>query len=216
MIRSRFPDIVYTAPDELPHAESALQVFRNHLLQVFSTPACIAVSQGTALQVCLTHYALFNREMINSPAAQHTGGFAPVDHPVRMFPVMLFIQVFSVIVSCDLYEIRTSLPAFPRHVIASERNRSVRFRIMGTHLVHQHPADFGSAKVCMHIVNFISDRPHHNTRMNTVTPYPCGYIVLPAGREKASIIVFRLGTLPHIKCFIIYKDPEFIAQIQQL
>ena len=126
------------------------------------------------------------------------------------------IVFFPIIVSGHLHNVSTALSAFPGHIVASESNYRIFMRIMTANLLHKHPADFRTAYVCMHIIDLISDGPHNHTGMASVSPYPGGNILLLAPGEKTGIIVLRFCSFPHIKGFINNKNPQLIAEIQQL
>ena len=68
MVRGGLPDIVNSAPDKLPHTVRAVEIINDHMPEIRSPPACIAVSECGALQVGLAHDRLFNRKVINAAA----------------------------------------------------------------------------------------------------------------------------------------------------
>ena len=54
-----------------------------------------------------------------------------------------------------------------------------------------------------------------NQYLAAVPADPPGDIFLFTGWEKAGIIIGCFWPFPHVKGFIVHKDPEFIAKIQQ-
>ena len=132
--------------------------------------------------------------------------------------MMLFIQLLAVIISDRFDKFRTSLSAFPGHIIASERRESMPQRIMQANLFRQHGGDFRSPLIGVNIIDFIADRPHDYAGMSAVPSDPGSNVMLIPLRKETGIIIF--GYSIHLALFSsiwhIYKDNDYhIFQLQQ-
>ena len=139
--------------------------------------------------------------MVDSPAGQDTAGLTAVNDPVRMLTVVFGIQVFPVIVSGGFYDIGTTLPAFPGHIVAPECNSCMAGRIVKFDLILQHPGNFSSTEIGIYIVYFPAD--------------PGSHVPFMPFREKTGIVILSFRAFPHIKRFIDDQNAQLITEIQQ-
>ena len=151
--------------------------------------------------------------MIHAPALYNGGGLTSVDHPVRVLFVMLFIILLGVIISCQLYNIRTPLCIFPGHIIGADGHGGIFCRIIFFHQFLQIPGSLLSPLVCMGVIDFISDTPKDHTGMISVSLYPAFHIPCGPLLEKSGIIICCFSPLPHIKGFRDHKKPHLIGKL---
>ena len=138
--------------------------------------------------------------MVNAPALYDGGSFTSVNHPVGMFFMVCIVMVVAVIVTSQLYNIRTVLCALPGHIIGTDGNSCIFLGVMDKHISHQSFRQT-HAFCFMGIVNFVTDTPHDNGGMVSVPANPACHVLFCPFIEKSGVVVFGLGLHPHIECF---------------
>ena len=199
MIRSWLSDVVIACPNELAHGKLHISVLANAGLNAVSAPAGSAVSKRRALLIAVTENRNCEREMINAPALNNGIGLTSIDDPVRMLLVMLLIIILSVVVTCNLEDIRTFLRHLPRHIVRANCDSCIHKRIMQLNIGFEVPRYFLTSLACMSIVYLISDAPHDHRWMISVSSNPAGNISLVPLGEKSCVVKLSLWPFPHIK-----------------
>ena len=199
MVRGRLPDIIKARPQKLSHGKCRIPVNGNTVLQRPCAPAGDTVPKGRTLPVILRQNLRLKRKMIDSPALYNGRSLTAVNNPVRMFPVMLLIVLFRIVVTGDLHQIRTFTGIFPGHIIGSDRDAGISPGIVTLHQRSQLPGQLLSALPGMGIIYFIPDAPQDHTRMVAVPAYPRFHIPLMPFSKITPVIIRILRSLPHIK-----------------
>src|SRR5690606_28562751 len=141
------------------------------------------------------------RKMVDASALDDGSRLAPVNDPVWMLVMMLFIVFFRIIIACDLHDISTLLCVLPRHIVRAYRDPAILLRIKFQYGVHQHPGDVLASFIGMGIINLIADAPHDQARMVPVPQYPASDVPMCPILEEPGKIIWRLRSFPHIKSF---------------
>ena len=199
MVGCRLANIVKTGPEKLSHGKGRISVYRNTVLHGSCSPAGNTVSKSRALLIILRQDPCLQWEVIYTPALNDRGGFASVNHPVRVLLMMLLIILFGIIIACQLDQIRTFLCILPGHIIGPDGDSGISSGIIGFHQRLQLPGDFLPVFIHMGIVDLISDAPHDHTGVISVTAHPTLYISFMPLLEKSCIIIVSLGSFPHVK-----------------
>ena len=199
MVGCRLANIVKTGPEKLAHGKGRISVYRNAVLHGSCSPAGNTVSKGRALLIILRQDPCLQREVIYTPALNDRGGFASVNHPIRVLLMMLLIILFGIIIACQLDQIRTFLCILPGHIIGPDGDSGISSRIIGFHQRLQLPGDLLPVFIHMGVVDLISDAPHDHTGVISVTAHPTLYISFMPLLEKSCIIIVSLGAFPHVK-----------------
>ena len=190
VIRSWFSYVIKTRPDKLSTGIRMISLCQNTCFCRFCPPACGRISKRRTLFILICQYRLLVREMINSAALNNRTRFTSINHPIWMLFMVFFIIIFSIIITNKLYNIRTFLSIFPWHIIGSQSNRSIFQRIISTYFCYKffHPF-FSFCAAHMGIINLISNTPHNQAWMISVSTNPAFYIFLIPLREKSCIII---------------------------
>ena len=165
------------------------------------SPACGGVSQRRTLLIFIGQHRLLVREMVNSTALYNGPRLAAVKNPVRMFCMVFVVIFFSIIIACNFYNICTLLRIFPGHIIRTNGNGCILFRVIFLYFVHQYSGPLLALFTDMGIINLISDTPENQTWVIPVSLHPGFYVPFIPLREKTGVIIRCLGRFPHIKGF---------------
>ena len=129
----------------------------------------------------------------------------------------MFVIIFlRIVVSGYLHKIRAFLRILPGHIVGSDGNPGVFFRIMDPHFFHQHLCQLLAPVADMGIVNFISDAPQDQTGMIPVSAHPARHILPVPFREKPSVIIWIFRPFPHVEGLGNHKKSHGIRQFHHI
>ena len=140
----------------------------------------------------------------------------PVNHPLRMFLMVLCIIVFTIIIANILYDIGTFLCILPWHIIRCYRHNRILFRIKGVNSFRKLFTPYLPFFTCMCIINLIAYTPHQNTRMISISFNPICKISLIPILKKPSIVIRVFLRYPHIKRFRHNQYPHSVCKFHHL
>ena len=214
-IRSGLTDVIPTAPDKLSKTVIPVSVGTHNHIGIFGTPVGGAVTEGGALTVVIGEKTIGQREMVNASALQCGRSFAAENAPVRVFFVMLIIEMLHIIVANEIHFCSTGLGTFASHNIGTHADDSIAVVIQLFYGIAKHTGNFQSP-VKVDIVNLIADAPDEHRGVIAVLPYPASEILFPPFLEIVAIIIIGFTFFPHIKTFCIEKKSHLITEFHQL
>ena len=176
MIRGRLPNVIKACPKKLPHGKRRIPVYGNTVLHRSGSPAGNTVSQCRALFIILCQDPCMQGKMVYSSALHDRRGLTSVDHPVRVFPVMLLIVFFRIIISGDLQNICAFLGIFPGHIIGAYGRAGILAGIIFFYQLLKLPGQLQSPFPCMGIIDLISNTKQDHTGMVPVPLHPAFHI----------------------------------------
>ena len=127
--------------------------------------------------------------------------------------MMLFVILFSIIITGKLDFLRTVLRVFPRHIIGADCDTGIPPVIIPLDQITQSHRDLTPMRIHMGIVYFISNTEHDDTWMIPVTHHPAFHITFAPFLEKPRIIISSFRPFPHVKGFRNHQNSHLICQI---
>ena len=127
--------------------------------------------------------------------------------------MMLFVILFSIIITGKLHFLRAMLCVFPRHIIGADRDTGILPVIILLHQITQPYRNLTSVRIHMGIINFVSNTEHDDTWVIPVTHHPAFHITFAPFLEKPCIIISGFRPFPHIKGFRNHQNSHLIRQL---